>query len=61
MPIKGIDGKSHNMQLKAAKTIKPIKITPLVAYGLGAYTHTHIHACMKVISRNQAHAGVRLV
>ena len=23
--------------------------------------HTHIHACMKVISRSQAHAGVQLV
>jgi len=31
-------------------------MTPLVIYGLGAYTHAHIHLWMKVIIRNQARA-----
>ena len=40
-------------------------ITPLVIHSLGGghtdtYTHTHTDVRIKVISRNQAHAGHRL-
>ena len=41
---------------KAAAIIQPINQSQNYATSLGAYAHTYVHARMKVISRNQAHA-----
>ena len=44
MPIiDDIDSKSHKTGLKSSTIIQPIKITPLVIYGLRGHTHTHTH------------------
>ena len=38
-----------------------VQNTPLVIYGLGGDTLRQIHICMKVFSRNRAHANLQLV
>ena len=63
-PINNIDGNRHKTELKSCRNQSfKVKILPPVIYGLAwgcTHTHTYIHACMKVVSRNQVQAGLWL-
>ena len=70
MPIDDINGKSYKTELKSSSDYSTNNLKSIsrcqVIYGLwGVHTHTHAHTHthtyfggMKVIIRNQAHAGM---
>ena len=65
-PMHYIDCKGHKLELRCKRKyfnqICRVQIIPLVIYSLrGEHTHTnkHIHIRMKVILRNQVHAGLQ--
>ena len=57
-PMHFTNGKGYKSELRSSKNVlNEVQITPLVIYGFGSgHTHTCPH---EVISRNQAHAGLR--
>ena len=59
-----IDGKGQKLELKSSRNVltnhakSKSRHQLFMAWGGGGHTHTHF-GDMKVISRNQAHAGLR--